>query len=85
MTLHPNPVQGQLYIKLESPRPLEYTITNQVGQVMKNGRVLHQQIEVFQLPKGLYFLTLMDGEERVTRPFIRQLLCGIGPFPGSAV
>lgn len=72
VALYPNPVQGQLYLKLDNPRTLDYTITNQVGQVVSTGRVVHQQIEVLLLPTGVYFLTLQDGEERVTKRFIKQ-------------
>jgi hypothetical protein len=70
--LYPNPVQGQLNLKLDNPRALDYIITNQVGQVLATGRVQNQQIEVAHLPKGMYLLTLNDGEERVTKTFVKQ-------------
>ncbi len=72
LTLYPNPVQGQLYLKMDNPRPLDYTITSPIGQVVASGRVLHQQIEVFQLPRGVYQLSLQDGEEQVTKTFVKQ-------------
>ena len=72
VTLYPNPVQGQLHLKLDNPRALDYIITNQVGQVLATGRVQNQQIEVANLPKGMYLLTLNDGEERITKTFVKQ-------------
>jgi endonuclease I len=72
VVLYPNPVQGQLNLALDNPRALDYTITNQVGQVLATGRVQNQQIDVMNLPKGMYLLLLNDGEERITKTFVKQ-------------
>lgn len=72
VTIYPNPTQGQLFLKMEQLQPLEYTISNSVGQVVASGRVLNQQIEVANLAKGMYVLTLKNEEESLTTTFVKQ-------------
>jgi hypothetical protein len=72
VTVYPNPVQANLYLNMEQLRPLNYTISNSIGQVLRTGRVTNQQIDVAELPKGVYLLSLHDGEERVTKRFVKQ-------------
>ena len=56
--LYPNPTHGLLHIETSqnASLPVEYRITNIVGQTLLTGRSL--EIDLSSLPSGLYFITL---------------------------
>lgn len=72
VTVYPNPVEDQLYLQVDPPRPMQYIVTNQVGQVVASGRVQHQQINIAALSQGVYHLSIYAGEERLTKTFIKK-------------
>ena len=59
--VYPNPTDGLLFI--ETPNITDYRITNLLGQTVKSGRITtsHQQIDVRQLPSGMYFFIAKTG------------------------
>ena len=69
LTVYPNPTDGILYVGLShcGSRP-EYRITNVIGQTLVTGIVTseNQQIDVSNLPEGMYFITIGEG----TRKFV---------------
>ena len=67
--VYPNPTDGVLFIRTHAVRPYEgYRITNLIGQTVLSGNINteNQQINVSDLPQGMYFITFA-GE---TRKFI---------------
>jgi hypothetical protein len=70
--IYPNPVRGNiLNVKLigDMDNPM-FKITNMLGQVVKEGRLNNQQIQVNQLQSGVYFLELSDASQTVIERFI---------------
>ncbi len=72
--VYPNPTNGILFVETfpeTSPTSNEYRITNMMGQTVLTIKMQHasslpfetQQIDVSNLPKGMYFITLA-GETR---------------------
>ncbi|KWW35257.1 MAG: hypothetical protein F083_2425, partial [bacterium F083] len=63
-TVYPNPTNGILGISVrlpqcDSPTAKTYRITNLMGQTLLTGQIIGQtqQIDVSNLPKGMYFIT----------------------------
>lgn len=71
--IYPNPVSGNiLNVKLLDDSAVTYRIVNMVGQTVLFGELKGQQIDVENLPSGLYFVKINDGEETMTKKFIRE-------------
>ncbi len=69
--LYPNPVKGPiLNIRRLDNKPIPYTIVNVVGQVVKKGQATNK-VNVSNLEAGMYFLKMEDGEETITKKFIK--------------
>lgn len=67
--VYPNPTDGVLFIRTHAVRPYEeYRITNLMGQTVLTGNLNteNQQINVSDLPQGMYFFTLGGA----TRKFV---------------
>ena len=67
--VYPNPTHGILNVRLpQCDSPTEYRITNLMGQTLMSGAITaeNQQIDVSNLPNGMYFITV--GKE--TRKFV---------------
>ena len=43
-----------------------------IGQTVLSGELKDQQINVESLKSGMYFLEINDGEEKMTKKFIRR-------------
>ncbi|MBC2843792.1 M43 family zinc metalloprotease [Winogradskyella flava] len=70
--MYPNPVKGEtLYIKTFSKDDVSYRVINMLGQTMVKGKT-SSEINVSGLKSGMYFLEVNDGEEVMTRKFIKQ-------------
>lgn len=70
--LHPNPVKGNLVnIKLPDSNAFTYRIMNMMGQTILKGES-QGQINVSSLKSGMYFIEINDGEEIMTKKFIRR-------------
>ena len=76
--VYPNPTDGILNVRLPNPpapfergicdSPTEYRISNMMGQTLMSGKITAepQQIDVSDLPQGMYFITVGEG----TRKFV---------------
>lgn len=63
---HPNPTEGMITITLQNDvQSQEYRITDMLGQTLITGKIYgdHQQIDLNQIPSGMYFLTI-GGQTR---------------------
>ena len=49
-----------------------YVIKNMLGQTVSQGRILNEKVNVSALLAGMYFIEVNDGEEIMTKRFIRQ-------------
>ena len=71
--LYPNPVKGNiLNIKLKEAIDVNYRILNISGQTVASGRMINDQINVESLKSGVYFVEINDGDEVMTKRFIRE-------------
>ena len=68
--VYPNPTHSVLFVETRfiASQPTEYRITNMTGQtiLLGNINVENQQINVSDLPQGMYFITIGD----ITRKFV---------------
>jgi len=70
-TVYPNPTNGILVISVrlpqcDSPKAPTYRITNLMGQTLLTGQIIGQtqQINVSNLPKGMYFITFAGETQK---------------------
>jgi len=71
--LYPNPVKGDvLNVKLLDDVQVSYRIVNMIGQTIRSGELTDNQVDVQNIPSGVYFIEINDGEETMTKRFIRQ-------------
>lgn len=70
--VYPNPVKGStLYVKLLETTDSKYRIVNMLGQTMLEG-TLDKELDVSNLSAGVYFIEVNDGEEVMTKKFVKQ-------------
>jgi hypothetical protein len=72
ITLSPNPATTQVHIT--SPVKLEsYTISNTSGTQVQSGALENNNIDISQLPQGLYFLQVqLENGQMVTKKLVRS-------------
>lgn len=74
--LSPNPTEGILNVVWQDAPPSEvtYVLVNGLGQVMKTGQFDGQtlQINLSDLPKGVYYLSAQHGSTRYSLPVVRN-------------
>ena len=70
--IYPNPVKGNtLFVKLPNNDKASYRILNMLGQTVMSGDSA-KEINVSNLKSGMYFIEVNDGEETMTKKFIKQ-------------
>lgn len=70
--VYPNPVKGNLLnVKLPGNQDATYTIVNMLGQTVSKGNSI-SNVDVGTLEAGVYFIKVNEGEEIVTKKFIKQ-------------
>ena len=73
--LYPNPATSQLSLKVSdqilNEQPV-YSVVNFAGQTIETGKLTaqNQQIQVSELPAGIYLLQLNAGNQQLTRKFV---------------
>ncbi|MBT8265537.1 MAG: T9SS type A sorting domain-containing protein [Bacteroidia bacterium] len=71
--LFPNPVSGKiLNIKRIDDSEVTFRIVNMLGQTVKSGVLINNQVDVDGLLSGMYFMEINDGDEVMTKRFIRE-------------
>lgn len=65
LQVYPNPTTG--LITISGTQSGEYRITNTIGQTLMTGRIANenQQINVSQLPNGMYFITIAGETQKL--------------------
>ena len=72
LRIHPNPVKGDiLNVELPEGGKFDYVIKNMLGQTITKGNSTGQ-IKVSNLDAGMYFIEVNDGDEILTKKFIRN-------------
>ncbi|MGH1519731.1 GEVED domain-containing protein [Chryseobacterium sp. JK1] len=69
--IYPNPVSSVLYVKNISKRA-KYKIYNTAGQVIADGILLNNQINVSRLINGVYVIDIEDNGNTVQKKFIKE-------------
>ncbi|MGS2725626.1 M43 family zinc metalloprotease [Psychroserpens sp. BH13MA-6] len=70
--IYPNPVKGStLFVKLPNGVDSSFRIINMLGQTMMQGDSV-KEINVSNLKSGMYFIEVNDGDETLTKKFIKQ-------------
>lgn len=80
MKVFPNPVQDRLNLQVEGSENgrFELRLLNTAGQLVRSAQVLiangrsNEQLEVTELPAGLYFLHLTDGRRVKTMHVVKE-------------
>lgn len=70
---YPNPASTRLFIKTEDNSLSQYQIYNSIGQVMKQGKLTENSVDVSGLPKGIYFIQLnVKNGQMLNSKFIKE-------------
>jgi len=72
LKIYPNPVKGNvLNVDVLETETFTYVIKNMLGQVISKG-ISEGKVNIGQLNAGMYFIEVNDGEDIMTKKFIRQ-------------
>ncbi|MDQ0783306.1 GEVED domain-containing protein [Chryseobacterium sp. W4I1] len=69
--IYPNPVSSVLYVKNISKKA-KYKIYNSAGQIIGEGILLNNQINVSKLINGVYVIDIDDNGKTVQKKFIKE-------------
>ncbi|SHE48226.1 GEVED domain-containing protein [Chryseobacterium sp. OV279] len=69
--IYPNPVSSVLYVKNISKKA-KYKIYNSAGQIIGDGILLNNQINVSKLINGIYVIDIEDNGVTVQKKFIKE-------------
>lgn len=73
LKLLPNPTNTTLFIKDQNYNPLQYQITNCLGQLIQQENLIGNSIDVSSLPSGIYFIRFTDKKNETSiYKFIKQ-------------
>lgn len=72
ISIYPNPVKGQTLFVKSSVEQLSYSIKNMLGQEVSKGASIQNAVDVSALHAGLYFINIHNGDEVITKKFIKQ-------------
>ena len=70
--IYPNPASSILNVKLFGAESADFKIINVLGQIVRSGEMVNEQIDVSSLENGTYILQVNDGEEVMTKRFIKE-------------
>ncbi len=71
VSIYPNPVNSRLFVTSNSEN-LSYTIINMLGQQVSKGASSAYGVDVSQLETGMYFIEVFNGNEKVSKKFIKE-------------
>lgn len=71
--IYPNPVQNAIYVNGDMTGAFDYTITDMTGNMIAKGRSFAQSaINVQNLPKGMYVLSIRNEEGQDRELFMKE-------------
>jgi CubicO group peptidase (beta-lactamase class C family) len=73
LTIYPNPTNTTLFVKTENNNPLQYQITNSIGEITQKGNVNGNSIDVSNLTIGIYIVRFTNNHNETSLyKFIKQ-------------
>lgn len=70
--MYPNPVDNVLQVKMLDDRAVSFKIYNLMGQTIKANQLQQSEINVGNIPSGLYILEVNDGQKTITKKFVKK-------------
>lgn len=76
ISIYPNPAKDKVTIsipEITNTETIQYSILNMLGEKLKGGLVTENnyQIDVFNLPEGLYFIEITVGNKKVCKKLMK--------------
>jgi hypothetical protein len=73
-TVYPNPTTGKLMIAQTNPKIIDITIIDNLGRMLiyKKSEDHTIELDLGNLPSGMYCLLIEDGEQIVNRKIVKQ-------------
>ncbi|WP_290671089.1 endonuclease [Kordia sp.] len=71
-TVYPNPTVNELEVCIFTEGNTTYQIHSMLGQLVKVGNLNHKTIDVRNLKAGMYILQINDGDEILTKKFVKK-------------
>ncbi len=71
-TVYPNPAVNQIEVRILAEDNASYQIHSMLGQVVKVGTLNNKTINVSNLKAGMYILQVNDGDEILTKKFVKK-------------
>jgi len=68
ITVYPNPVKDLLIFRTSSTRIVSLTVSDLLGRTMLE-QAFDSELDVRHLPGGVYFISLLDGKNRILSTF----------------
>lgn len=72
LSVVPNPFNNQLNIQTTLPNVQGYRLTNLQGIILKEGNLQRSNVNVQDLPTGVYFITVYNTEKQLVQKVIKQ-------------
>ena len=70
--MYPNPVDNVLHVSMLDNRTVSYKIYNLMGQTIKANQLQQSEINVGDIPSGLYIFEVNDGQKTITKKFVKK-------------
>jgi len=71
-SMYPNPTTDFLRFNLENNSQVLFQVFNMNGQVLKQGQVFNNTLNVMDLPKGYYVLRLNIDGNQISERFLKN-------------
>ena len=73
LSFYPNPTVDKIYLEsLDSNVSWTYSIQSSSGLVVKEGNLIDDEIDVSDLPLGIFILTIQSDKEKRSAKFIKS-------------
>ncbi len=70
--MYPNPVKGNILNVISNDGMKDYRVYNVMGQLVLQGQIKNDQINVGSLNGGIYVVELNTYKEKITKKFIKE-------------
>lgn len=71
-SMYPNPVKGDYLNVISNDGMKDYKVYNLVGQLVLQGQIKNDQVNVSSLNSGVYVIELNTYKEKITKKFIKE-------------
>ncbi len=72
VSIYPNPAKDIVMVHLKDQNMNAYTITSMTGQIVSQGKLNNNTINVSQLQAGVYFIKFNSDKKVITQKFVKQ-------------